>query len=250
MKKQIANIALIILLIVGKSTFGQISISRQVIGSTGGFSTGTTMTLSSTVGEAVVQSIFSVNIILTQGFQQPQKSIEVVSSDSTIWAEVINATCVSGGSIYIDSVTNCSSSGGYFVTITMVNDSIELSPDSLTSGFYNVTVSGDMCSSSTIIEVGFDGGTNCELKFYSGITPNGDSNNDIWFIDNIEFYPENTVQIFNRWGNEVWFGKGYDNNNVVWSGLDKSGVQLTDGTYFYVVATNGNTNRGWIELTR
>ena len=89
-----------------------------------------------------------------------------------------------------------------------------------------------------------------DLTFYSGITPNGDGNNDVWEIDNIEFYPENTVQIFNRWGNEIWFGSGYDNNEVVWIGLDKSGVQLTDGTYFYVVTISGNTTKGWIELTR
>ncbi|MBX2958903.1 MAG: hypothetical protein KF732_03005 [Flavobacteriales bacterium] len=49
----------------------QTTISRQVIGSTGGYQVGTTMSISSTVGEPVVQTLFSVNQILTQGFQPP-----------------------------------------------------------------------------------------------------------------------------------------------------------------------------------
>ena len=69
-------------------------------------------------------------------------------------------------------------------------------------------------------------------------------------IDNIELFPENTVQIFNRWGQEVWFGEGYDNDEVIWSGLDKNGVEMADATYFYVAVIGGQTYKGFIELTR
>jgi hypothetical protein len=215
MKNKITNSALIVLLFISGGVFAQISLDQQVIGSTGGFSTGATMTLSSTVGEAVVQTIFSVNTILTQGFHQPLgRSLVIVSPDSTIWAEVLNATCLSGGSIFVDSVANCPGTGGYIVTITLENENIELSPDSLSAGTYNITVLGDFgCTSTATIVVGFDGATDCDLslpilKFYSGITPNGDGNNDSWKIDNIESFPDNTVQIFNRWGSEVWIGIG------------------------------------------
>jgi gliding motility-associated-like protein len=244
-------ITITFLLCASTIVFSQINLDQQVIGSTGGFSTGSTMTLSSTVGEAVVQSIFSVNMILTQGFQQPMGSLLVVSPDSTIFAEVINATCISGGSIFVSSVANCTSTTGYAVTITLENDTIELSADSLSAGVYNLNVLGDSgCTSTTTIVVGFDAGTNCTIKLYSGITPNGDGNNDRWEIDNIGLFPENTVQLFNRWGSEIWLGKGYNNKDVVWEGLDNAGVQLSDATYFYVVTINGKVTRGWVELTR
>ena len=248
-------ITITLLLCASVGVFAQINLDQQVIGSTGSFSTGSTMTLSSTVGETAVQSLFSVNTILTQGFQQPVGNLIVVSPDSTIWAEVINATCLSGGSIFIDSVANCPSTGGYTVTITLVNDTIQLPPDSLAAGSYTVTVSGDTgCTSQATIVVGFDVANDCDpdhgLKFYSGITPNGDGNNDNWQIDNIGFFPENTVQIFNRWGNEIWSGNGYNNEDVVWEGIDNAGQQLSDATYFYVVTIDGKVNRGWVELTR
>jgi hypothetical protein len=61
------------------TTFGanaQVVLDRQVIGSTGGYVVGTNISLSPTVGEAVVQTLFSVNKILTQGFQQPNMNAD------------------------------------------------------------------------------------------------------------------------------------------------------------------------------
>ena len=46
------------------------SIERQVIGSTGSYSSNSTARVSSTVGETVITTASSGNIILTQGFQQ------------------------------------------------------------------------------------------------------------------------------------------------------------------------------------
>ena len=47
------------------------TIERQVIGSTGGYGTGTNIQVSSTVGETVVATGSSSTVVLTQGFQQP-----------------------------------------------------------------------------------------------------------------------------------------------------------------------------------
>jgi|ERR1043165_186703 hypothetical protein len=47
------------------------SVERFVIGSTGNYSTGSNVSVSATVGEAVVPTYTSGTIILTQGFQQP-----------------------------------------------------------------------------------------------------------------------------------------------------------------------------------
>lgn len=243
--KQITLIS-ILLILVSSITFGQTTISRQVIGSTGGFSTGSTLTLSSTVGEAVIQTVFSVNSILTQGFQQ------TLSLDSVVTYEVINESCIgaNNGSIYIDAVLGCT--GPYSVDITLPQDTLTLlGENTLGTGNYNVTIKGlNGCSYTTLIFVGLDSDEDCLLKFYKGITPNGDGVNDTWIIDNIELFPENSVQIFNRWGNEVWSGKGYNNTDEVWGGLTSTGSEMTTATYFYVAVVEGTIYKGWIELTR
>ncbi|MEQ9426496.1 MAG: Ig-like domain-containing protein [Cyclobacteriaceae bacterium] len=71
-------------------------------------------------------------------------------------------------------------------------------------------------------------------------TPNGDGQNDHWIIPGIENYPNNKIQVFNRWGNIVYETKGYDNSSNVWfsqtnSTLIIGGNQVPDGTYFYLI---------------
>lgn len=61
-------------LFVTLSASAQVSLERQVIGSTGNFSTSSTMQLSSTVGEAVTQTLISGTLVLTQGFQQADRN--------------------------------------------------------------------------------------------------------------------------------------------------------------------------------
>ncbi len=63
------------------------------------------------------------------------------------------------------------------------------------------------------------------------ITANGDGFNDTWFIENINFYPQNKVVIYNRNGMEVFQMEGYNNS---WNGT-YNGSQLPDGTYYYVL---------------
>ena len=88
------------------------------------------------------------------------------------------------------------------------------------------------------------------LKFYTGITPNGDGENDLWEIDGITFFKNNLVTLFNRWGEVVWRGNNYDNVKVVWNGENESGTFLPDATYFYVVEADGKSYKGWVELTK
>jgi gliding motility-associated-like protein len=252
--KQIIYIS-ILLLFISSTTFGQVTLGRQVIGSTGSYFTGTNISVSSTVGEAVVQTLSSPNFILTQGFQQTLK-VDSILDDVLI----TNETCLGAknGKIEIFNVLGCppnSLIGGYQIVIYASGDTTftPLGSDTLSSGNYDVEITGNNgCFYATTIFVGLDSDENCLLKFYSGITPNGDNKNDVWWIDNIELFPENTVQIFNRWGNEVWVGTNYDNGEVIWEGLNRLGAEMPDATYFYVAKITGIDNpfTGWVELTR
>ena len=79
------------------------------------------------------------------------------------------------------------------------------------------------------------------VKPMSGFTPNDATNgNNFFYIEGIENYPNNVVQIFNRWGNKLFEVDGYDNQNKVWRGESDFGVvlggrEVPEGTYFYLI---------------
>lgn len=79
------------------------------------------------------------------------------------------------------------------------------------------------------------------------ITPNGDGKNDRFIIIGISRYPNSSLFIYNRWGNQVYQSKNYQNE---WDGHG-----LSEGTYYYVLklrAADGSERsyKGWIELMR
>ena len=87
-----------------------------------------------------------------------------------------------------------------------------------------------------------------KLLIYNVITPDENGQNDYWEIENIEFYPDAKVQIFNRWGEMVYEKTGYQND---WQGTYEND-QLPDGSYYYVISfpdTDFNY-RGSITLLR
>ncbi len=80
----------------------------------------------------------------------------------------------------------------------------------------------------------------CDISIASDlITP--DSNDGVFRIINIEAFPENTVEVFNRWGNKVYGTSAYNNSSNSFSGLSngqaviKANDYLPAGTYFYVI---------------
>jgi gliding motility-associated-like protein len=130
------------------------------------------------------------------------------------------------------------------------------SADSLSPGKYKVmirvsyTVNGSTISDSLElpeIEIE-DRSVLCDLKIPTGIIPNSALNNK-WSIENIDLYPDNSVSIFNRWGEEVFHIKGYNNEAKSWpSSGEKS--KLTPSTYFYVIDPGNGAKpvKGWIEV--
>lgn len=80
-----------------------------------------------------------------------------------------------------------------------------------------------------------------DIEVYNSLSPNGDGDNDIFRIRNIDFYPENTLSIFNRWGIEVYRVNSYGQNDNFFKGFSdgRSTVsrdsELPEGTYFYTL---------------
>ncbi len=80
-----------------------------------------------------------------------------------------------------------------------------------------------------------------DIEVYNSISPNSDGDNDIFRIRNIDFYPENTLSIYNRWGVEVYHVNSYGQNDNFFKGLSDGrstvsrDVELPEGTYFYTL---------------
>ena len=84
-------------------------------------------------------------------------------------------------------------------------------------------------------------------------TPNNDGANDGFIIDIPELITnDNTVVIYNRWGDILHEFVNYNNNDVIWKGNDKSGNMVSNGTYFYIIEipSINYSNSGWIQVIK
>lgn len=221
----------------------QVTITPQLISTTGNYSSAGGISLSSSVGELAVQTFFSSSHILTQGFQQPS------SNALSFTVNTLNAACVGSNNGYAEVLLK--SGRGPFTYLWQPGEITTAVAKDLPPGQYVVEVKdarGFSMRDTILIALDFDGA--CGIHIYSGFTPNGDNRNDSWVIDGIEEFPNNSVYIFNRWGDRVWEKSNYDNNTVLWQGTNLKEEKLPDGTYFYLVTIDSKKYKGWVELTR
>lgn len=83
-------------------------------------------------------------------------------------------------------------------------------------------------------------------------TPNNDGQNDTFYIEGIDLYPENRLTVYNRWGNVVYQKSGYLNEWDGYSNMKKVGnAALPVGTYFYVLEYGNKKHKtGYVYLDR
>lgn len=104
-------------------------------------------------------------------------------------------------------------------------------------GFYTVTVSTGQCFISKTFKVNVIERTNFGIM--NLITPNGDGYNDNFEIFDLYRIGPCEVNIFNRWGSEVFSSTNYNND---WQGTF-NGNPLQEGTYYYVIKCSNNAIR-------
>jgi len=96
------------------------------------------------------------------------------------------------------------------------------------------------------------------LLVYNEFTPNNDGSNDVFRIDCIENYPNNKLEVYNRYGDLVYETRGYQND---WDGTANKGAIFTNkplpvGTYYYVLKVDGRGEvedvniQGWLYIMR
>ncbi len=93
------------------------------------------------------------------------------------------------------------------------------------------------------------------LNIYSEFSPNGDGINEFFKIDCISRFPNNTLKVYNRWGNIVFETKGYNND---WDGVSNGravvnkGKALPVGTYYYILDLGDGSQpiADWLYINR
>jgi gliding motility-associated-like protein len=74
---------------------------------------------------------------------------------------------------------------------------------------------------------------NIDVNVHQALSPNGDGVNDVFIIDGIGAYPENTVKVLNTNGELIYSAAGYNNYSKVFDGHAANGTLGKAGTYFY-----------------
>jgi len=117
----------------------------------------------------------------------------------------------------------------------------------ITTNYILTITDGNSCVSSdslliTVLPIVFDG------KISNVFTPNGDGINDSFYIENISYYPDNEVSIYNIYGLTVFSQIGYKND---WQGTYNNAT-LPDGTYFYIIkiGKSGDVFKGSLDILR
>jgi len=83
----------------------------------------------------------------------------------------------------------------------------------------------------------------CDVQVPNVFTPGSGDNNDVFRIINIDKYPYSNLQIYNRWGQQVYYSQNYNNN---WNGGKEC-----DGTYFYILTLeNHEVKKGFVTIIR
>lgn len=95
------------------------------------------------------------------------------------------------------------------------------------------------CATITIVE------ENLPLVIPNVFTPNNDGRNELFIIQNLT--ENGNLKIFDRWGNLVFKAAPYLNN---WSGKTTNGMQLSEGSYYYIVEDLNETKTGHFSLIK
>ena len=97
-----------------------------------------------------------------------------------------------------------------------------------------------LCSTTSSRRIRY---SDCEPFIPNIITPNADAYNETFFIRNIDIR-EWSLEIYNRWGQNVYGVSQYGND---WAARD-----VADGVYYYKLSNvrQGRAYKGYVEVVR
>ena len=192
---------------------------------------------------------YSVTVTNAEGCDGTSATVDVNSANSPT-ANFIgdpNGTVFPGATV---SYTNTSNpNGGTITSVVWTTDSIgggngnTFTHTFYMPGEYNITLTvttADGCTGTyTYVQIVVP----VEIIIPNVFSPNSDGHNDALVFEGAQFYPNTSLSVFNRWGQEVYASTNYKNT---WRGTD-----MPDGTYFYVLKLiTGKEYTGNVTLLR
>ncbi|MET6992082.1 Calx-beta domain-containing protein, partial [Sediminicola arcticus] len=132
------------------------------------------------------------------------------------------------------------------ITVTVPGEGTFLNTASLVS---SSPEDGNSTNNTSTVSVAVTPRSSNEPGFiFNQFSPNGDGINDLLRINDIQDYPNNILEIYDRYGNQVYSKANYDNT---WNGEGKNG-ELPKGTYFYILdlGDGSEVRKGWIQIIR
>mgnify|MGYP001199284359 CR=1 FL=1 len=205
--------------------------------------------LSTTTGiYDIIEGNYTVVVTDYNGCQETQ-SIEILPLNPiVVQSQVTPPSCKDN----TDGAIITSISGGYPPYIfDWSNGVVDEDNIGVSAGDYSLEVI-DQGGCNTIYPVTVVADSEECLETFSGFTPNGDQNNDYWYIEGIELYPDALVEVYNRWGDRVFAAKRYNNSwQEAWNGM-YNGEPLPPATYYYVINLNNGDPllKGTVTLIR
>ncbi len=153
--------------------------------------------------------------------------------------------CGLASTILNQSDFDCGDIGENTITVTL----IDVNGNSTITTIKVTVQTNGIDSDNDGIDDSCDGTTDpIEADIPEAFTPNGNNINDLFIVGNIEFFNERSIDVFNRYGNQVYSSKTYNND---WDGTrSDNGQALPDGTYYYVLTLNGEIKKGFVYINR
>ncbi|MBV7270521.1 DUF7507 domain-containing protein, partial [Winogradskyella luteola] len=219
----------------------------------------------------VVNSIFDLEVTKVVDELQPVVgdevvfTIEVANIGNVTATNVIISDQIPSGYVFLSVITTTGTYSEFDGEWTVG----QLGPDQVEILQITVEVLGFGDYANTAFVSSADGGTDIDasnnedtaavdpicLTIYNEFSPDGNGINETFVIDCLERFPNNKLEIYNRWGNIVYSKKGYQND---WDGTFRRSAainqsdKLPTGTYYYVLDLgDGSEPRvGWVYVNR
>jgi gliding motility-associated-like protein len=165
--------------------------------------------------------------------------------DTTAINNTANDNCGVASVVYSQYAFNCSDVGANTITITVTDNSGNVTSQQITVTVLPSGVDDDFDGIDDACDDQID---TLAVVIPSGFTPNADNINDYFQILGLESYASKTLEVFNRYGNQVYESTNYANQ---WDGtLLDTGEPLPDATYYYVLTLDGKLFKGYVYINR
>jgi gliding motility-associated-like protein len=172
-----------------------------------------------------------------------------LTGTATVTSSMIDAgsfdNCGLESIVLSQSLFGCNDLGTNVVQVTITdsygNSAIAFVKVTITTSGIDVDMDGidDACDEFVNTQI---------VQVPSGFSPNGDNINDTFIIPALDQFTKVQLQVYNKYGHEVYVSSLYKND---WDGTSSfNGLELPDDTYFYILNTDGELRQGYVYINR